>query len=434
MEYKAIKGTKDILPWESYIWQKFEQISKSVFKLYGYREIRTPIIEETELFVKTVGKDTDIVKKEMFSFMDRGERNISLRPEGTAPVIRAYLENNLDKTDQFQKLYYIGPMFRAERPQAGRSRQFYQIGLEAIGASNPMLDAEVIKVSIEILDRCEIKNYRLKLNNLGCQDDKKKLSIKLKELFQEKGTRELLCDDCKNRLQNNPLRVLDCKNENCKAIIRGSVKNVKFLCPECEEYFKDVLKYLDEMDIAYDIDPYIVRGLDYYTRTVFEITQGDLGAQNAIGAGGRYDNLISDLGGPKLGACGFALGLDRMVLAWSRGPVDTLEEKKKTDLFIATTNDKNAYIKAFSLLNELRANEISCDIDYEGKSLKAQMRMADKLGARFVLIIGDKELAEEKATLRDMKKKKEGVKEEVVAFKEIIKTVKEKLKPGNREF
>ncbi|MDD5428556.1 MAG: histidine--tRNA ligase [Candidatus Omnitrophica bacterium] len=404
MKYKTIRGTRDILPAEISQWQDAENAARELFKRYGYSEIRTPVMEETGLFIKSVGEDTDIVKKEMFSFRDRGERDISLRPEGTAPIVRAYLENNLVNLNPFQKLYYIGPMFRAERPQAGRLRQFHQVGIEAIGSNSPALDAEVIIVMAGLLDSFGVKNYTMKLNNLGCADDKKKLSKSLKELFSKKEVASLLCDDCKRRAATNPLRVLDCKIESCKVVVRKYFKEVEFLCADCKKHFDDVLKFLDLVKIKYAVDPYIVRGLDYYTRTVFEASCGSLGAQNAVGAGGRYDNLISDMGGPVTGACGFAVGIDRALIAAGKVPGET--GGAKVDVFVAPLGEE-AYKKAFLVLADLRASGISCDIDYESRSLKSQMRSADKLKARFVLIIGDDEIKKGEAALRNMQTKEQ---------------------------
>ena len=414
---RAIRGTKDILPGESGIWQKIESACRDSLKLFGYQEIRTPIIEETALFVKNIGEETDIVSKEMFSFVDRGERNISLRPEGTASIIRSYIENNLDKASRFQKLYYIGPFFRAERPQAGRLRQFHQIGVEAIGSLHPALDAEVIALSARLLNAAGINGYKIKLNNLGCKEDKRRLSKMLKEAFSDKSG-EHLCEDCKKRIKINPLRVLDCKNDGCRESLRKTFKDAAFICGECKAHFGEVLKFVDTLNIKYEIDPYIVRGLDYYTRTVFEITHEGLGSKDAIGAGGRYDNLSLDMGGPNVGACGFALGIDRMTMVLNKSAF-----KKEIDVFVATIGG-GAYAKAFSLLNDLRNAGVSCEIDYEKKSLKAQMREADSIGAKFVLIIGDDEMVKGEAVLRDMKTKEQMS----VKFTNILKTVDEKLK------
>ena len=414
---KAIRGTKDILPGESEIWQEIESSCRDSLKLFGYREIRTPVIEETALFVKNIGEETDIVSKEMFSFVDRGERNISLRPEGTASIIRSYIENNLDKVSQFQKLYYIGPFFRAERPQAGRLRQFHQIGVEAIGSLNPALDAEVIALSARLLNAAGINGYRIRLNNLGCKEDKRKLSKMLKETFSDKSG-EHLCEDCKKRIKINPLRVLDCKNDGCRESIRKTFMDANFICGECKAHFDEALKFVDMLNIKYEIDPYIVRGLDYYTRTVFEITHEGLGSKDAIGAGGRYDNLSLDMGGPDVGACGFALGIDRMMIVLNRNAL-----KKEMDVFIATIGD-GAYGKAFNLLNSLREAGVSCEIDYEKRSLKAQMRGADSSRAKFVLIIGDDEIVKGEATLRNMKTKEQTS----VKFTDIPNIVNAKLK------
>lgn len=412
----ALRGMKDMLPDESSRWQKIEASSRGTFQIFGYREIRTPALEETALFVKSIGSDADIVQKEMFSFRDRGKRDVSLRPEGTAPIVRAYLEANLHKTNPFQKLYYIGPMFRAERPQAGRMRQFHQIGAEAIGSSDPAIDAEIIELQGRILDSCGIKGYRLRLNNLGCKDDKKRLSKALKEALSDK--KALLCDDCKKRLSINPLRVIDCKNEHCRDVLRGTLKGVRFLCEDCIRYFEGVKAHLDLIKVKYVLDPYIVRGLDYYTRTVFEVSHSSLGSgQDAIGAGGRYDNLISQMGGPGLGACGFALGIERMIIVMGEGDSAGSAESG-IRAYIATIGDE-ARKRGFGVLSELRSSGIACDMDYEAKSLKAQMRGADRLKAKVVIIIGEDELASGEAAVRDMASKEQ----QKVKLEEVTKYV-----------
>lgn len=421
MKYSSIRGFNDILPQECALRQKIEASARSIFGIAGYREIRTPIIEETALFVKSVGEGTDIVTKEMFSFTDRGERDISLRPEGTAPIVRSYIENNMPSTGAFRKLYYIGPMFRAERPQAGRLRQFYQIGLEAIGALDPSIDAEVISVLVKLLDSSGLKNYQLKLNNLGCSEDKRKLSGYLRESLS-KAASKVLCGDCKNRLDKNPLRVLDCKIESCRLAVRDTFKSAEFLCDGCKNSFEKTRLLLDGLKINYKIDPYIVRGLDYYTGTVFEVTCDLLGSQNAVAAGGRYDDLVSDMGGPKTGACGFAIGLDRIVLALGKDAGAALK-LRGPDLFLASLGEE-AYCKTFFLMNKLRDAGITCDMDYESRSLKSQMRYAGDAGARFVLIIGDDEIKRGEATLRDMTTKEQSG----IAFDKIVEEVSSKIK------
>ena len=308
MEYKSVRGMDDLLPQDAWIWHDLEARARREFESSGYSEIRTPILEDTSLFVRGIGETTDIVTKEMFTFLDRKERSLTMRPEGTAPIVRAYIEHALLACSSISRLYYIGPMFRAERPQAGRLRQFHQIGVEAIGSLHPALDAEVIALSAKLLDAAGIKEYRIKLNNLGCREDKKKLSKILKNIFSNKKG-EHLCEDCKRRIKMNPLRVLDCKNDGCREVVRKTFKEAVFICDGCKAHFEEVLKYIDMLNIKYEIDPYIVRGLDYYTRTVFEITHEGLGSKDAIGAGGRYDNLSLDMGGPDVGACGFALGM-----------------------------------------------------------------------------------------------------------------------------
>jgi histidyl-tRNA synthetase len=421
MKYQSVKGTADILPEKaggnSALRRSIEIIAREIFDKFSYREIATPIIEERSLFVKSVGEETDIVTKEMFSFKDRGERDIVLRPEGTAPIVRAYLDANLHKVDPFQKFYYTGPMFRAERPQAGRMRQFHQIGAEAIGSMAPEIDAEIIRLLAALLDAMSVKDYKIRINNLGCKEDKAKLSKTLRSVLEKE--KNVLCVDCKNRLEKNPLRVLDCKNESCRNIVRSAFKSIEFLCQECKDHFKKVLECLEVLGIKYETDPYIVRGLDYYTRTVFEVTHSALGSQDALGAGGRYDNLISDMGGPILGATGFALGVERVLIAAAKQDTAVFSSDRQS-VYVATMGDA-ARKKGFELINALRINSwekpLSFDMDYENKSLKAQMREADKMGAVLVLIIGDDELSNGVATMKYMKDKEKA--QESVRFEEV---------------
>ncbi len=418
--YKALRGMQDVLPSSSRLWQVLEASAAAVLHQFGYHEIRTPVLEEKGLFVKSIGDETDIVTKEMFSFRDRGDRDVVLRPEGTAPIVRAYLEANLHKTDPFQKLYYIGPMFRAERPQAGRMRQFHQIGAEAIGSLNPIIDAEIILLLAAILDKNGIKNYVIRLNNLGCHNDKIRLSKSLKDFFSDK--KIMLCDDCKKRLQKNPFRILDCKNDSCRNVAKGALKSVDFLCENCKNHFAGVKEYLKGTSAEKKCidDPYIVRGLDYYTSTVFEVSHPALGAQSAIGAGGRYDNLVKDMGGPLVGAVGFALGIERMLIACAK---DIFLFKGSAAVYVATIGEK-ARREGFRIVNEFRNAGTECNMDYENGSLKSQMRDADKLKSAFTLIIGDDELAKGEVVLRDMKTKEQLS----VRFSNIVEIVNEKLK------
>lgn len=409
MEYKALRGMQDILPQHIRSWQAIESRSRSVLESFGYKEIRTPVLEEKALFVKSIGGETDIVTKEMFAFKDRGERDVVMRPEGTAPIVRAYLEANLHKTEPFQKFYYIAPMFRAERPQAGRMRQFHQVGAEAIGSADPAIDAEMIVLLASILNGLDIEDYKIRLNNLGCREDKARLSKELRTLLSDK--KVILCEDCRKRLNTNPLRVIDCKSETCRNTVRGVLKSVKFLCESCSGNFTRVLSYLDCAKIPYSLDPYIVRGLDYYTGTVFEVSHTKLGSQDAIGAGGRYDNLISDMGGPGTGAVGFALGIERMIIAMGKdgGGADLKCDK---ELFYIATLGDSGHKKGFEILMALRnsiKSKFVFDMGYEGKSLKAEMRNADRLSAKFVLIIGDDEVSKGEASLRNMQTKEQSV-------------------------
>ena len=398
MNIKRLKGTQDILPAEAGLWQFVERISSKVFSSYGYKEIRTPIIEETRLFTRSVGKETDIVKKQMYSFLDQGNRDISLRPEETASVVRAYIENRLDNTEGFVKLYYMGPMFRSERPQAGRYRQFSQIGVEAIGSCSAYLDAEIIILLDNLLKELGLSGYSFNINSLGCKKDKSNIINILKKELQDSISE--LCDDCKVRYDTNVLRILDCKRDDCKKVVKPiSIKGV--LCQSCEEGFLSLQEILKSNGVEFTVMPTLVRGLDYYTGLVFEVSAGLLGAQDAIAAGGRYDNLVSDLGGPKQGAIGFALGLERVIqLLLNTKTLAVVNEG--VSVFVVTMGEQ-AYQAGFDILYKLRCADISSDIDYQQKSLKAQMRYADKIKAGYVLMLGDDELKSGQAILKNMK-------------------------------
>ena len=398
MKVHSIKGMRDILPQEARLWQLVEKAAKEIFEGSGYEEIRTPTLEETALFRQSIGEGTDIVNKEMYTFTDKGGRSLTLRPEGTAPIVRSYIENRI-AADDIAKLYYLGPMFRSERPQKGRSRQFHQIGVEAIGSSNPYIDVEVIFMMAAFFKKLSLQDYKIKLCSLGCARDKEKLAKELRAYLAPEKNR--LCEDCKVRLKKNVLRTLDCKVESCKAVLRNSPKAKDFLCSSCSAHYEKVKSLLKALKIDFVEDPNMVRGLDYYTNTVFEITHPGLGAQDAIAAGGRYDNLVEDFGGKKTGACGFALGVERLIMALSSEKKADLEEKK-LDLYAAATSD-NAYAEAFKTVITLRQDGILCEINFQEKSLKAQMRQANKKGARFTVIFGDDELKRGEVVLRNMK-------------------------------
>jgi len=399
----GIKGFNDILPGEVRKWQHVEKTARRVFETYGFSEVRVPVLEKTELFARSIGDATDIVEKEMYSFTDKGGNAITLRPEGTAGVIRAFIEHKLHVADSVAKLYYMGQMFRYERPQKGRYRQFHQIGVEVAGVSDPKIDAQVLTMLCHFFAELGLTEPRLQINSLGCHECRPEYRKKLREFLSER--LESLCDDCKRRYETNPLRALDCKAVGCREATVGAPSVLDHLCAGCEDHFSRTKKYLDAAGTGYDINPRMVRGLDYYTRTTFELVTGLLGSQSAVAAGGRYDRLIEELGGPALPGIGFALGVERVVLL-----LDGEGLESRPDLFIAYHGEA-AGDAAFLLMCRLQRMGISVELDYEGKSLKSQMRRADKFRARYTLIIGEDELARGKAALKEMDR---GVQEEVV--------------------
>lgn len=392
--FKRVPGTKDILPNEVISWQAIDTIARNIFSLYNYQEIRTPLIEDAGLFNRTLGESAEIVQKQMFLIHNQ-EDTYALRPEGTAAIVRSYLENNLDKTSGFLKLFYTGPMFRLERPQKGRLRQFHHIGCEVIGSPDAGLDVEVIALAEHLLKSVSIENYKIKINSLGCPKDKEKLTLALKEALQ-KNIKEL-CADCQERVKKNVLRVLDCKNEVCQKIVHELSLKSAHLCPECSANFEEVKTGLKNLDIPFQVQPYLVRGLDYYNRTVFEITHPELGSQDAIGAGGRYNNLIQELGGPDLGGIGFAFGVERLLLAAKNIPANL-----NNNLVYLISLGAQAKSNGAKILNSLRLNGIPSDTDYLNKSLKGAMRAANDAHAKYVLILGDDELKKNIITLKDM--------------------------------
>ena len=396
---KAPRGTKDIIPAEAYKWNYLEEKFRDLCRLYGYEEIRTPVFEHTELFKRGVGDTTDIVQKEMYTFKDRGDRDLTLKPEGTAGVIRAFIENKMYAETQPTKLFYITPCFRYERPQSGRQRQFHQFGVEAIGSDTPSLDAEVISLAMQFLGEAGLKDLTVSINSVGCPVCREEYNRLLKDYLAAKA--DVLCDLCNDRRDKNPMRVIDCKNETCQANIVDIPLMADHLCDNCKDHFDQLKSYLDEMDIKYVVDKKIVRGLDYYKRTAFEIISNDLGAQSTVCGGGRYDGLVEQIGGPSgYSGIGFGLGAERLLLTLEANGVE-IGNPNHTDIFVVTIGDK-AKLKSFSILKDLRVNHISADKDHLDRSLKAQFKYSNKINAKYTIVIGDDELDKDEATLKNM--------------------------------
>ncbi|MFA6216087.1 MAG: histidine--tRNA ligase [Candidatus Omnitrophota bacterium] len=401
--FKRVPGTKDILPDQVFHWQKLEETSRNIFSVYNYKEIRPPLVEDAALFNRSLGEATEIVQKQMFLIHSAPADSASaandvyaLRPEATASIVRAYIENSLDKTARFAKFYYFGPMFRMERPQKGRQRQFHQVGCEVIGSQDVAVDIEVIALADRLLKGLAIKDYTIVINSLGCPEDKKKLAALLRDGLQDKLGK--LCVDCNNRFNRNVLRILDCKHQDCQDLVKELGISDKHLCQDCQAHFEKVRTGLDSLKIKYELSHFLVRGLDYYTRTVFEIIHGGLGGQqNALGAGGRYDNLVSDLGGEVTGAIGFAFGIERLLMV---APAQESEPRQKLAYLITLGEQSRA--QGLLLLQRLRDAGVPTDTDFENKSLKAAMRKADDLKAKYVLIMGDNELQKNTVMFKDM--------------------------------
>lgn len=392
----AVKGFKDILPNETGKWRFVEDRVRQVFATFGFQEIRVPIVEKTDLFRRGIGEATDIVEKEMYTFLDRGDEYLTLRPEATASVIRAYLEHTFYAADPVAKLYTIGPMFRRERPQKGRFRQFHQIDCEVLGYDDPRIDAELILMLIHLLNSVGLTRTQLEINSLGCPACRPDFRRAVVAFLSGKGSD--LCPDCLRRMETNPLRIFDCKVETCKAAVADAPMITLYHCDACRLHFQTLQDSLARFDIPFVINPRMVRGLDYYTQTAFEVTTTSLGAQNAIVGGGRYDSLVKDLGGPDIPGIGFAIGFERLLAMM---PASEDEFNVSPSLFIAALGaEAQAY--AYGLCNRLRLRGISADMDYSAKSLKSQMKRANKLKCRYTLMIGDRELSEKEAALRNM--------------------------------
>lgn len=395
---KAIKGTKDVLPNEIYKNQYVEATALGVAEQFGYKEIRTPVFEHTELFQRGVGDTTDVVQKEMYTFDDKGGRSITLRPEGTAGAVRSYLENGLCNEALPQKVCYLTSCYRYEKPQAGRMREFHQFGVECFGTASPLADAEIIALAKAIFDNLEVKDLSLEINSIGCPTCRAEYHKALKEYFSAR--KDELCDTCKDRLERNPMRILDCKSPVCSEIAKDAPIMLDYLCDECREHFDKVQEYLKAQDIAFNINPKIVRGLDYYTKTVFEFVSDSIGAQGTVCGGGRYDGLVEELGGQPTASLGFGMGLERLMLLMEAQKCP-FPEPNTADLFIVALGDK-ATLKALEISKDMRAEGFACLIDLNQRSVRAQMKYANKLGAKFNLVIGDDEVKSGVAKLKDM--------------------------------
>ena len=384
MEVQAPKGTKDMLPQDAYKWHFVENKFREIAKFYGMREIRTPMFEHTDLFLRGVGDTTDIVQKEMYTFNDKGNRSITLKPEGTSPVVRAFIENRLFNEAQPTKLYYAIPCFRYENVQKGRLRQFHQFGTEVFGSKEPSMDAEVIAFAMEFLKSLGLKSLSLNINNLGCPNCRPKYNEALKKFLEE--NYDDLCGLCQSRFDKNPMRILDCKNKNCGEITKNAPIILDYMCEECDSHFAEVKKYLDILNIPYTVDPGIVRGLDYYTKTIFEILNDDF----TVCGGGRYDRLIEQLGGPEMPAVGFGLGIERLLLTLKNEGIE-IPSEGLYDLYVGARGEEGK-LASFKLANTLRTRGIKTEINHMGRSLKAEMKYANKIGAKFTVVLGDDEI------------------------------------------
>ncbi len=402
---RAVKGTNDILPSDSHKWQFVEGKMLETASLYGFKEIRVPVFEHTEVFLRSVGDTTDVVQKEMYTFEDKGGRSITLRPELTAGVIRSAIESGLVNAALPAKVCYIGGCYRYEKPQAGRLREFHQFGVECIGAAAPSADAEVIALARQVLNSVGIEKISLEINSIGCPECRKEYHKALKEYFSSKS--DELCGTCLERLDRNPMRILDCKSPICSQIAKNAPVVLDFLCDDCRQHFESVKAHLKAQNIEFTVNPHIVRGLDYYTRTVFEFVSGDIGAQSTVCGGGRYDGLVSQMGGPTVPSLGFGMGIERLMLVLENQKAD-LPEAAKTDIYIATMGE-NAALKATELCAMLRAEGLKAETDICNRGLKAQMKYANKIGAKFSIVIGDSELESGKASLKDMQESTETV-------------------------
>lgn len=395
---KKIKGTEDVLPKDSYRWQFVEDVMRKESAAYGFKEIRTPVFEHTELFARSVGQTTDVVQKEMYTFDTKGGESVTLRPEGTAGAARAVLEHGLVNDSLPIKASYFVSCYRYEKPQAGRLREFHQFGLECYGTQSPVADAELICAAQSIFDRLGIKQLRLEINSIGCPTCRAEYHKALKEYFY--GYKDELCETCNSRLEKNPMRILDCKSPVCSKIAQGAPKITDYLCDECKEHFASVQKYLDAAGVEYTVNPTIVRGLDYYTKTVFEFVTDFIGAQGTVCGGGRYDGLIEELGGKHLPSLGFAMGIERLLMLMDKQGIE-IPKPSTCDLYVAVMGE-SASLKSFEIIKAVRSCGLIAETDIVGRGLRAQMKYADKIGAKFSMVLGDNEIEQGKAVIKNM--------------------------------
>ncbi len=395
----APRGTKDILPGEASMWESVEGIMRGEAEISGFHEIRTPVFEDTRLFRRSVGETTDVVEKEMYTFEDKGGRSITLKPEGTAGAVRAYLQHSLYNEPMPVKLYYVTPCYRYERAQAGRLREFHQFGVEMFGSSLPMADAGLIAFACRLFERFCIKDLKLKINSIGCPKCRAEYTKALKTYFVQ--YKDELCETCQSRLERNPMRILDCKEKHCGEIAKGAPQIMDYLCDDCRSHFEQVRSMLDSVGIKYEVDTSIVRGLDYYTRTVFEFVSDSLGAQSTVCGGGRYDGLVEEMGGRPTPALGFAIGIERLLMVMLAQKVK-FEKPDPCELFVASIGEK-AHMEAFRITKEMQDNMVTTLCDEVGRSLKMQMKYADKIGALYSLVIGDDEVNSGKGIIKNMK-------------------------------
>ncbi len=396
---KAPRGTRDVLPGEVHKWLYVEDMFRKVCRNFGYGEIRTPLFEHTELFQRGVGETTDIVQKEMYTFEDRGGRSITLKPEGTAPVVRSYIDHRMYAEAQPIKLYYITPCFRYERPQSGRLRAFHQFGIEVLGSEEASVDAEVIAVAAVFFEKLGLKGLELRINSVGCPECRKEYNRKLKDYLRERLPK--LCQTCNTRFDLNPLRIIDCKEEGCQKVLEDVPLMLDNLCDECSRHFDRLKQNLDLLDIEYMVDPKIVRGLDYYTKTAFEFVSKDIGAQGTVCGGGRYDGLVEECGGPDTPGIGFGLGIERLILTLESQGID-IARPENMDIYVVNIGE-DAGSKALEMVYRLRVSGISAECDHLNRSLRAQMKYADKMNARYTLVLGDEEIKNGSGYLKDMR-------------------------------